>query len=120
MSSIRAERGQSSLELCIMLGVILLAMIALQRYVKYAFSGRIKSSADSISQTLLNPHNSDTTILVDRKTQDKTGAFGFTDSDAVFTNSDPAPDLNVTPPAILGLAKDDDPWDVTLRDEVVK
>lgn len=66
------QRGQSTLEMCIMLAVVILAFIGLQTYVRYAAAGRLKSSADSISQTLFNPHNSDTTLTIDRASTDVT------------------------------------------------
>ena len=66
----RSTKGQSALELCIMLAVVIMALIALQHYIKYAAAGRLKSSADSISQSLFNPHNSDTELDVDRITKD--------------------------------------------------
>jgi len=66
------QRGQSALELCVMLGVVILAIIGLQFYVRYAAAGRLKSSADSLSQTLLNPHKSDVRLEVNRVGHDST------------------------------------------------
>ena len=86
----RTMKGQSTLELCIMLAVVILALVGLQSYIKYAAAGRLKSSADSISQTLFNPHESTTKLDVYRKGSDitttlasdhkGTGGAGKTDS----------------------------------------
>ena len=66
------HRGQSTLELCIMLAVVIIALVGLQTYIKYAAAGRLKSSADSISQTLFNPHKSDTSLVISRVSTDVT------------------------------------------------
>ena len=66
------RNGQSALELCIMLGVVILAVIGLQVYVKYAAAGRLKSSADSLSQTLFNPEKGDTNLGISRTSKDTT------------------------------------------------
>lgn len=62
--------GQSTLELAIMLAVIVLAFVGLQNYVRNAAAGRLKSSADSISQTLFNAHNGTSNLTINRVTQD--------------------------------------------------
>ena len=71
---VRQHKGQSTLELCILMAVVVVAIIGLQQYVKYAAAGRLKSSADSISQTLFNPHNGDTELVVDRESTDVTSS----------------------------------------------
>lgn len=65
-------KGQTTLELCIMLSVVILAIVAMQSYVKFAVAGRAKSSADSISSTLFNPDNGRTTMNSTRVSRDET------------------------------------------------
>ncbi len=69
---LRTVKGQSTLELCIMLSVVILAIVAMQSYVKFAVAGRAKSSADSISQTLFNPDDSRTELSSTRTSTDET------------------------------------------------
>lgn len=77
------EKGQSTLEFAILIGVIVLCFVALSNYVKYAASGRLKSSADSISQTLFNPTTGNTQLLINRTTRDQTETDGSTTSDTI-------------------------------------
>ena len=72
------RRGQSTLELAVLLIVITVAFIALERYVKFAAAGRLKSSADSLSQTLFNPHEGRTQLTVDRTSIDMVAMNGTT------------------------------------------
>ena len=74
------EKGQSTLEFAILIGVIVLCFVAMSNYVKYAASGRLKSSADSISQTLFNPTTGNTQLLINRTTNDTTSTDGSTTS----------------------------------------
>ena len=66
------NKGQSTLELAILFSVIILALVALQSYIKFAGAGRLKSSADSISQTLFNPHAGTTKLTIHRVSTDVT------------------------------------------------
>ena len=79
--------GQSTLEFAILIGVIVLAFVALSNYVKYAAAGRLKSSADSISQTLFNPDKGKTDLPSDRTSRDQTETDGSTTSDSVGTDT---------------------------------
>ena len=81
------EKGQSTLEFAILIGVIVLCFVAMSNYVKYAATGRLKSSADSISQTLFNPAAGSTELKVIRKTQDITDITGQNTSDTLGTDS---------------------------------
>ena len=81
------EQGQSTLEFAILIGVIVLCFVAMSNYVKYAASGRLKSSADSISQTLFNPATGTTALQSTRTTQDITNTDGSTSSNTVGTDS---------------------------------
>ena len=81
------EKGQSTLEFAILIGVIILCFVAMSNYVKYAASGRLKSSADSISQTLFNPAAGSTELTVIRKTRDQTETDGSNTSDTIDTDS---------------------------------
>ena len=85
MRRVSEEKGQSTLEFAILIGVIVLCFVAMSNYVKYAASGRLKSSADSISQTLFNPTTGSTQLQIERTTQDKTEITGSTTSDTVGT-----------------------------------
>lgn len=67
-------RGQSSLELAILFSVVIIAFVALQYYVRNAAAGRLKSSADSVSQTQFDPLKGGTNLVVNRVTVDKTYA----------------------------------------------
>ena len=87
MQKVSTERGQSTLEFAILIGVIVLCFVAMSNYVKYAATGRLKSSADSISQTLFNPTAGQTELRVDRKTQDITDTDGSTTSNTVGTDT---------------------------------
>ncbi len=70
------KRGQSSLELAILFAVVVIAFVALQFYVRNAAAGRLKSSADSVSQTQFNPLTGNTNLTVNRVTTDKTFGVG--------------------------------------------
>ena len=76
----QSNAGQSTLEFAILIGVVVLCFVALSNYVKYAASGRIKSSADSLSQTLFNPKSGKTELQINRKTTDTTKTDGSTTS----------------------------------------
>ena len=76
----RGQNGQSTLELAILIGMVVLCFVALSGYVKYAAAGRLKSSADSISQTLFNPVTGKSEMLVNRTTNDQTETNGSSDS----------------------------------------
>ena len=78
---LKSMRGQSTLEFAILIGVVVLCFVALSNYVKYAASGRIKSSADSLSQTLFNPKAGSSTLLIKRESIDTTQTTGATSSD---------------------------------------
>ena len=67
-------RGQSSLELAILFSVVIIAFVALQYYVRNAAAGRLKSSADSVSQTQFDPLKGNTNLVVNRVSVDKTYA----------------------------------------------
>ena len=86
MQKVSTERGQSTLEFAILIGVIVLCFVAMSNYVKYAASGRLKSSADSISQTLFNPTVGTTELKVIRTTRDQTETDGSNTSDTVGTD----------------------------------
>lgn len=103
------KQGQSALELAILFAVVIIAFVALQYYVRNAAAGRLKSSADSVSQTQFDPLKGITNLTVNRQTVDKTfgvqtgaaavpappfaGAYGAngnagrTESNSVFDNS---------------------------------
>ncbi len=98
------RRGQSTLELCIMLGVVILAIVGLQLYVKYAAAGRLKSSADSLSQTLFNPHQGNTNLAIDRTSTD-------------VTTGTPANNLGIGAGQTVSTTKDGS--DVSLRKDTV-
>ena len=87
MRNMRDVKGQSTLEFAILIGVIVLCFVAMSNYVKYAASGRLKSSADSISQTLFNPASGNTQLLINRKTRDVTDTQGVSTSDTVGTDT---------------------------------
>ena len=80
MRRMRGEQGQSTLEFAIMVGVIVVAFVALSAYIKFAAAGRLKSSADSISQTLFNPASGLSDLTVNRVTVDKSFTDGRTES----------------------------------------
>jgi uncharacterized protein (UPF0333 family) len=74
------------LEFAILIGVVVLCFVALSSYVKFAAAGRIKSSADSLSQTLFNPAGGRSELLITRTTRDITNTDGSTTSDTVGTD----------------------------------
>ncbi len=76
-----SRKGQSTLEFAILIGVVVLCFVALSNYVKYAAAGRVKSSADSLSQTLFNPKAGSSTLLIKRESIDTTKTTGETTSD---------------------------------------
>lgn len=76
MHRTRSKRAQSSLELAILFAVVIIAFVALQFYVRNAASGRLKSSADSVSQTQFDPLKGKTNITINRVTTDKTYGVG--------------------------------------------
>ena len=86
MRKIREAKGQSTLEFAILIGVIVLCFVALSNYVKYAAAGRLKSSADSISQTLFNPVTGSSALLVDRTSRDQSETSGSSTSDTIGTD----------------------------------
>lgn len=76
MQTLRNTRGQSSLEMAFLFAIIILVLVAFQRYVRNAATGRLKSSSDSISQTLVDPHDGITSLSVNRVTNDATTVSG--------------------------------------------
>ncbi len=80
MQMLKTARGQSTLEFAVLLGVIVLCFVALSNYIRFAASGRLKSSADSISQTLFNPEGGSSTLEIDRTSRDISNADGSSSS----------------------------------------
>ena len=97
MRTISRNEGQSTLEFAILIGVIVLCFVAMSNYVKYAASGRLKSSADSISQTLFNPNSGTTSLLIDRDTRDASYTDGSTSS-TTLNNQDRTVRTDTLPP----------------------
>ena len=91
MQTLRSKRGQSSLEMAFLFAIIILVLVAFQRYIRNAATGRMKSSADSISQTLVDPHDGRTSLSVNRVTQDTvtatTNLGGISNSSIVSDSS---------------------------------
>jgi len=79
----KRECGQSTLELAVLIAVVVLCFIALSNYIKYAAAARLKSSADSLSQTLFNPTAGKSEFSVTRKTTDTSNTDGSTTSGSV-------------------------------------
>ena len=52
------QRGQSAIESCLVVAMVVISVVALSLYLKYAAAGRMKATADELSLTLLNPNNS--------------------------------------------------------------
>ena len=88
-----SEKGQSTLEVAVLLAVLVLCFVAMSNYVKYAASGRLKSSADSISQTLFNPEAGKTQLSIDRQTHDVSKVDGSNTSDTVGNDTTVRADL---------------------------
>lgn len=78
MHTLRNKQGQSSLEMAFLFAIIILVLVAFQRYIRNAATGRLKSSSDSISQTLVDPHDGITSLSVNRVTSDTTTVVGTT------------------------------------------
>lgn len=64
----RPRAGQSALELTIVAAAVLIALVALSQYMRYAVGGRIKAAGSSASQTLFNPESSRTEWTVSNQT----------------------------------------------------
>lgn len=80
MQVLKTARGQSTLEFAVLLGVIVLCFVALSNYIRFAASGRLKSSADSISTTLFNPEGGTSNLEVDRTSRDTSELNGASKS----------------------------------------
>ena len=76
MQTLRSKRGQSSLEMAFLFAIIILVLVAFQRYIRNAATGRLKSSSDSISQTQVDPMDGRTSLNVNRVTTDTTTVQG--------------------------------------------
>lgn len=70
MQMLRNKKGQSSLEMAFLFAIIILVLVAFQRYVRNAATGRLKSSSDSISQTLVDPFDGKTSLNINRVSND--------------------------------------------------
>lgn len=55
--------GQGGLELCYFVIAIVVALVAMTHYVRMSVAGRIKTGADSVSQTLFNTEGADITFM---------------------------------------------------------
>ena len=83
----RHVKGQSALELTLLLVMAVIALVAISRYVRFGMAGRIKTAGDGISSMLYDPAHT-TTVWSStqhlRDTLDTTGA-----SNAVVTDDSP-------------------------------
>ena len=76
----RRDRGQSAIEYSMYVVVCVLAMLAMQLYVKFAVAGRAKASTDNLSATLFNPDGDKVAFRNCRETTDKALAGGASTS----------------------------------------
>ncbi len=76
----RHAHGQSALEFTVLITMVVIAFIALSRYVQFALAGRVKSGADGVSQFLYEPTRTTTTWTTSQQFNDTVTGSGFTHS----------------------------------------
>lgn len=94
MQKRRSTRGQSSLEMAFLFAIIILVLVAFQRYIRNAVTGRLKSSSDSVSQVQVDPHDGTTSLNVNRVTRDVQESSGRSTSSTDFDNTVRSEQLN--------------------------
>ena len=81
-------RGQGGLETAILLTAVVVALVALSQYVRYAIGGRVRATAGSLSDILYNTGSSRTSwTMMDRETQDLTEIVGGVAEDPAVPGS---------------------------------
>ncbi len=76
-------RGQSALELMLLITMAVIALVGLSRYVRFGYAGRLKAGSEGISPIFFDPERTTTTWTTSQKVQDTVDDTGFSHSNVV-------------------------------------